>query len=252
MRLAALVLLVACAGCRTAVPSLEASREDGASAVLADTLRLVPGHPALVTSWIAPGETQSQIRVIAPEVQDIGATSERVTVADGVVTRVVTLVVPAQRVRQTDSLRAEAATLAPLSHHTTSATDVLALEFSPESVVGMASGTPVVLPLDVPVFDASWMAEVAQSLPFAEGLVATAPAYDGQRGVVTVVLRVTGRAEASGPGAPEDAWIVEAAGPGGTTTYAVSAATRQLLRTRFAPQPGVTVEIVRRGTPPRD
>lgn len=211
-----------------------------------DTLRVVAGVTPLDASWIAAGEATYAIRLIAPMQQDIGTATERTTLADGVVTRVTRVSVPMQGMNVTDSLRADAATLAPMTHHTTGGPRALALEFSPEGVVGMAGGEAVVVPMDIPVFDASWIGEVAQSLPFAEGLVATVPAYDGQRGVVTYVLRVTGQQEASGAGAPETAWIVEATSGGVSGTYAISAATRQMLRTRFSPQPGVTIEIVRR------
>ncbi len=211
-----------------------------------DTLRVVAGVTPLDASWLAAGEANYTIRLLAPMQQDIGTATERTSVADGIVTRIMTVSVPMQGMRQTDSLRAEAATLAPLTHHSTGGPRALSLEFSPEGVVGMAAGEAVVVPVDIPVFDASWIGEVAQSLPFAEGLVATVPAYDGQRGVVTYILRVTGQQEASGGGAPETAWIVEASSDVGTATYAISAATRQMLRTRFSPQPGVTVEIARR------
>lgn len=230
LALAALALIAAPAGAQTA----------------ADTLRVVAGAGGLDASWIAAGEASYTIRLIAPMQQDIGTATERTTVADGVVTRVTRVSVPMQGMNVTDSLRADAATLAPMTHHTTGGPRALALEFSPEGVVGMAGGEAVVVPVDVPVFDASWIGEVAQSLPLAEGLVATVPAYDGQRGVVTYVVRVTGQQEASGGGAPEPAWIVEATSGGVTGTYAISVATRQMLRTRFSPQPGVTIEIARR------
>ncbi len=110
----------------------------------------------------------------------------------------------------------------------------------------MAAGEAVVVPLDAPAFDASWIGEVAQSLPFAEGYTATVVAYDGRNGVVTYTLTVQGQEEASGAAGPETAWIVQAASGAGSATYAISAATRQTLRTRFSPQPGVTIEIVRR------
>jgi|GEM_PF-3187689 len=227
------------------LPALLAAPASAQTAA-ADTLRIVPGADTLDTSWLATGEATYAIRLLAPMQQDIGTATERTSIAGGVVTRITTVNVPMQGMRQTDSLRVTAGTLAPLTHHSTGGPRTLALEFSPDGVVGMAAGEAVVVPVDIPVFDASWIGEVVQSLPFAEGLVATVPAYDGQRGVVTYVLRVTGQQEASGAGAPETAWMVEASSGGVTATYAISAATREMLRTRFAPQPGVTVEIVRR------
>lgn len=215
-------------------------------AVAQDTVSLAPGDPSLVTSWLQPGDAQYVIRLLEPMQQDVGTATERTTIADGVVTRITTVSVPMQRMNTTDSLRADALTLAPRTHHATGGPQPLSLEFSAEGVVGMAGGEAVVVPLDAPVFDASWIGEVAQSLPFAEGYTATVPAYDGRNGVVTYTLTVQGQEEASGAGGPEMAWIVQATSEAATATYAISAATRQTLRTRFSPQPGVTIEIARR------
>lgn len=230
MRLVLLALLV------TATPALA---QDAPVVV-------TPGGSALDMSWLMPIEATYVVRIIEPMQMDAGTVTEQTTIADGVVTRVTTLAIPMQNLSMTDSLRADAATLAPLTHHSTGGPSVLSLEFSPEGVVGMAGGEAVVVPLDAPAFDAAWIGEIAQSLPFAEGYVATVSAYDGRSGVVTYTITVRGQEEASGAAGPEPAWIVEAASDAGTATYAISQASRQTLRTRFSPQPGVTLEIVRR------
>lgn len=210
----------------------------------ADTVRLVPGHASLDTSHLVAGEAAYTVRLVAPLQQDIGTVTERTTLAGGVVTRVSRLSVPMQGLATTDSARATAATLAPLTHHRTGGPRALALEFSAEGVVGMRGAEPLVVPLDVPVFDAAWAAALVQSLPLAAGYRATMPVYDGDNGVTTAVVRVAGETPAAG--AAEAAWTVEVQTGAQTSTLTVGKASRALLRTRFAPQPGVVVEIVPR------
>lgn len=225
---------------------LAAQTAPGDSVAAGGAVELVPGDASLDTSWLDAGEARYVIRLISPLQQDVGTVTERTTLTDGVATRVRTLSVPMQSLTLTDSLRADARTLAPLTHHSTGGPAPLALEFSSEGVVGMAGSEPVVVPLAAATYDASWIGEVAQSLPFAPGYTATVVAYDGQNGVVTYTLTVQGQEEASGGAGPVPAWIVEAASPAATVTYAIDAATRETLRTRFSPQPNVTLEIVRR------
>lgn len=213
---------------------------------LAQTTTLTPGD-ALQTGWMADGETRYVLRVVEPMQQDIGTAVERMTVADGVVTRVVRLSVPMRRMTTTDSLRADAATLAPLTHHSMGGPKALALEFAPEGVVGMSGTDPVTEFWDAPAFDGAWVGEIAQSLPFAEGATVELAAYDGMRGLVTYTLTVTGQETVQGSDGPAPAWTVTASsGDGPTATYTIDATTRAMVRTRFSPQPGVTVEIARR------
>lgn len=213
---------------------------------LAQTATLTPGD-ALDTGWMADGETRYVLRLVEPMQQDIGTAVERTTVADGVVTRVVRLSIPMRSMTTTDSLRAEAGTLAPLTHHSTGGPKTLALEFAPEGVVGMAGTDPVTEFFDAPAFDGSWVGEIAQSLPLAEGYAVEIAAYDGMRGMVTYTLTVTGQETVQGADGPTPAWtVVASSGDGPSATYTIDATTRAMVRTRFSPQPGVTVEIARR------
>ena len=70
-----------------------------------------------------------------------------------------------------------------------------ALAFTPTAVTGTKDGAPVSVAFDAPVFDASWSAEIAQSLPFAEGYTAAIAAYDATNGLSTVTLRGQGPAD---------------------------------------------------------
>ena len=147
-----------------------------------DTLVLAPGDGVLVTDWITPGTTTYAIRVTAPVQQEVGTATETVTVADGVVTRVVRTSVPMQGVSQTDSLVADAATLAPRLHRSTGGMQGASLEFMAEGVVGVLTprtgeAATVTLMTDAPVFDGAWAGEIARSLPFREGLVARAAVF---------------------------------------------------------------------------
>lgn len=213
----------------------------------ADTVRLAPGDPALVTDWIGPGTETIRLRLLQPVQQDIGTATQTYAVADGRVTRVssMTMTTPAGTMSQTDSLVATTA-LVPLSHHSEGGQAAASLEFMAEGVAGMVTPgrgepTPVLLETDVPVFDGGWASEVARSLPFAERYVATMPAFFAMSPdeAAEVVLSVVGSEEtASGT-----VWTVEAAAGPLTFTYRIDEATRDLLSTRLAPQPGVVLEF---------
>ncbi|HEX8298626.1 MAG TPA: hypothetical protein VF594_05635, partial [Rubricoccaceae bacterium] len=113
--------------------------------------------------------------------------------------------------------------------------------FTSTGVSGTKGTDPVSVPLDAPVFDSSWSAEIARSLPLAEGYTATVAVYDATHGVSTLTFTVTGQDDVAG--AP--AWTVESVSPNGPATYAIDVATRRLVSFRFSPQPGVVVEMVR-------
>lgn len=221
-----------------------------AAAQAPDTLALAPGS-ALATDWIAPGTRDYTIKLVAPMQQNVGTATETITVGDdGVVTRVTRIWVPTQGVEQTDSLRAEAATLAPLTHHSTGGPAEVSVEFMPEGVVGMVTprtgeAATVTLLTDAPVFDAGWIGEVAQSLPLEEGTVARLEGFTAQSpdAPVEAVLTVAGQETVTTPAGDRAAWTVEADLGTMRSTYVVDAETREMLVTRFSPQPGVTIEI---------
>ncbi len=213
----------------------------------ADTLVITPGDGTLVTDWVAPATRSYTIRLVQPMQQDVGTSTETVTVAGGEVTRVVTVSVPMQGMAQTDSLVADAATLAPRVQRSTGGQQDVSLEFMDEGVVGMLTprtgeATTVTLMTDAPVFDSSWMGEIAQSLPFAEGLVARVAAFSSQSpdAPSDVVLTVTGQ-ETIGD---RTGWAVDADMGPVTIQYVVDAETRALLVSRFSPQPGVRIAIL--------
>lgn len=214
-----------------------------------DTLVVVPGDGQLATDWITPGTTDYTLRLLAPMQQDVGSSTETITVEDGTVTRVSVLSVPMQGIEQRDSLRADAATLTPLLHRSAGGAADVSLEFLPEGVAGTVaprSGeTETVMEMtDTPVFDAAWVGEIAQSLPFEEGLVARVPIYSPQGGLTDAVLTVTGQEDVERGGATRTAWVVEMAVGPQTLTQLVDVETRESLGLRLSPQPGVELEIV--------
>lgn len=217
-----------------------------ASAQAPDTTALAPGDGALTTDWLTPGTRTYTVRVVAPIQQDVGTATETISVADGVVTRVTTMSVPSQGMLQTDSLVAYSASLAPMTHSSQGGMAAISLEFMDEGVAGMVAprqgeAKTVLLMTDAPVFDGGWLGEIAQSVALDEGAVYTVPAFFAQSPdeASTATLTV-GASETLG-----DRTGIAVAGQMGPVamTYLVDPETRELLVTRFSPQPGVRIEI---------
>lgn len=216
----------------------------------ADTLDLAPGDGTLITDWVTPGTRDYTIRLVQPVTQNVGTASETITVDGGVVTRVTKVAIPMQGVEQTDSLTADAATLAPLTHSSTGGAVEASLEFMDEGVVGVltpATGEAqtVTLMTDAPVFDSAWIGEIAQSLPLTEGTVVRVPAFANQSPEAPIEAVLTVGAEETATTAAGDRPAISLEADLGTmrATYVVDAETRELLVTRFSPQPGVVIEI---------
>ena len=212
----------------------------------ADTVTILPGDGTLDTSWLEAGDATYAMRLTAPMQQNVGSADETVALDGGTVTRVMTLSVPMQGMSQTDSLVADAATLAPRAHVSTGGAQEVSLEFMDEGVVGMLTprsgeATTVTLMTETPVFDSAWSGEIAQSLPLAEGAVFKAPAFAAQdpENTFHIVYTVTGQ-ETVGD---RTGWLVDAEMGPITMTYVVDAESRALLATRFSPQPGVSLVI---------
>jgi hypothetical protein len=152
---------------------------------------------------------------------------------------------------QTDSSVAAWPSLAPISHQSTNPQRLLALAFDEAGVAGMSaptSGAPdmIDVALDAPVFDASWTPQLLQSLPLAPGYTAQLAVFDADRNAVSeTAVTVTAPTEAPAEDAPIETWTVQTQGSM-TMTYTFDGATRAMQRMRFSPQPGVTIELVRR------
>lgn len=211
-----------------------------------DTLLVLPGAE-LDTDWITPGTTTWTLKLVQPMQQDVGTMTETYELMDGEVLRVTETTVPMQGMQQTDSLFADAETLAPRLHRSSGGA-VVSLEFMDEGVVGTAimpgEATEAVMEMtDAPVFDAAWAGEIAQSLPLAEGLVARAPVYSVQGGITDIVYTVTGQEEVTTPDGARTGWTVEMQVGPQTITTVIDTETREVLTTQFSPQPGVVIEI---------
>ena len=217
----------------------------------ADTVTLRPGDPALVTGWITAGSSTTTLRLVQPMQQTVGTGTDTYTVEGGEVTRVSTMSVPMQGMEQSDTVTADAATLAPLRHASKGGRAEVSLEFMDEGVVGLVTprtgeARTVMVMTDAPVFDAAWISEVVRSLPFADGYVAKVPVYTPEAGdePTDVVVSVVGQEEVARPSGARTGWTVEADMGPVTMTYVVDAETRDLLMTRLSPQPGVAIEMV--------
>ncbi len=216
----------------------------------ADTVALVPGDGQLTTTWITPGTRTFTMRLTAPMRQDVGSATETITVDNGTVTKVTRLSVPMQGMTQTDSVVAVAATLAPKLHRSTGGMADASLEFMAEGVAGVLTprqgeATTVMLMTDTPIFDSAWMSEIAQSAPLTEGAVYRVSVFSNESPdepsdvILTVLPQETVGEKAAWPVAADLGPI--------TMTFLVDAESRQWLKTRFAPQPGVSIEIVPTG-----
>lgn len=202
---------------------------------------LRPGDPALDTSWMTGDETATfALNLIEPMAMPVGTSTVTRSVSGGVVTSVQTIVVPSQGMNETQTARADLATLRPLSQ-ANAGQQAVDLTFTDGLVSGTKAGVPLSVALDMPVFDSTWGSEIAQSLPLAAGYTATAAVYDATNGLSTVTFTVTGHQDVGG--AP--AWTVVAVSANGPTTYVIDAASRRMLRMRISPQPGVVVEMAR-------
>ena len=217
----------------------------------ADTVTLRPGDPTLVTDWMAEGSHSTTMKLIQPMKQDVGTSTDTYTLADGEIVKVTTVSVPMQGMNQTDTVAAMAGTLAPLRHTSTGGMAEVSLEFMDEGVVGMATprtGAPktIMVMTDEPVFDGAWTSEIVRSLPFAEGYVAKVPVYSVEMGEepVRMVLSVTGQETVTTAAGDRTGWTVDADMGPMTMTFVVDAETRDLLVTRFSPQPGVELQMV--------
>ena len=234
-----------------ALALLAAAASGAAQTAPADTVTLRPGDPALVTDWLAERSTTTTLKLVQPMQQDVGTGTDTYTISGGEVTRTSTMSVPMQGMEQSDTVAADAATLAPRRHTSTGGRADVSLEFMDEGVVGLVTprtgeARTVMVMTDAPVFDAAWMAEIVRSLPFAEGYVARVPVYSAEAGdePTDVVVSVVGQEPVDRPSGARTGWTVEADLGPVTMTYVVDAETRDLLVTRLSPQPGVVIEMV--------
>ncbi len=208
---------------------------------------LRPGDAALSVDALQDYEEAYAIRVVQPVQQDAGTATRRLTIDEGAgtITLVTTLNVPMAGQVQTDSLVAAYPSLAPISQTSTGSGGAVTLTYADGRVVGTVAPTggdaeTIDVALEDPVFDASWLSEVARVLPLAEGYRATFLTYSPE-GVTNVDLAVTGQETVGG----STAWIIEATpAEGPSSMLAIDVETRELLRTQIQPQLGVLIEIV--------
>jgi hypothetical protein len=148
----------------------------------------------------------------------------------------------------TDTAVADAATLTPRWHSSTSERRTLRLEFQPRRVTGTfwESGDPS-LPIDQPVsdslYDSNMLDVVLMALPLSTGYRGRLTIYLYEAGGPTPVeVEVTGSENVDGV----DTWITGVTIGGRTARYYVGKTTHQVARIVSTPGPGMEIRIVPR------
>ena len=215
-----------------------------AAAARAATPRVRPGDTVLMAERIRTGETVSTLNLMQPMAQpNIGTQTQRVMVdeAAGTLTVVTVVEVPMQSMVQTDSVVVAYPSLRPVSQAVDGGGVTVALAYADDAVSGSvetpggAEDVEEALP-DGPVFAASMLAAVLQSLPLADGYGILLETFAPGGGLTPVAVEVSGS---------DGAFVVVATPEGAPpSTYTIDAETREILSVQTSPQQGVTIEIV--------
>lgn len=209
---------------------------------------LRPGSDALAVDALQSYSQSYVVKLVQPQQQDIGTQSRTITVdrAAGTVTVVDSTEVPLAGQKTSSTLVMAYPSLLPLSSRSENGDVVTNLTYNDDGVIRRQTPTDDESPdyeraFEEPIFDPSALFEVVRLLPFADGYTAALQSFDSD-GPTRIVLAVTGRDEVEG----QSVWLVTAT-PDGTPPFefAIDAATRELVRIKIAPQPGVEIEFVR-------
>lgn len=143
-------------------------------------------------------------------------------------------------------------TLAPLSHHSEDARQVLSLEYRGDSIVGVVtpeggSPQPVAVRSDTALFDANGDYLILRSLTLGDGYAVRYPLYlHDAGGKVWATSRVIGSDRLAGEqGSTIDTWIVESMIGAQSIRHWVAKDSREVLQSALDLAPGVQVRVVR-------
>lgn len=206
-----------------------------------------PGLDRLETGALTSYSQDFAIRVVEPVQQEAGTHSRTLTVdeAAGTVTLESELVISMAGQRTSETLVAAYPSLAPISSEIDANGTLIELSYTDGALSGTRTAgegdpEPIDLMIEEPVYDASWLFELARLVPFEDGYRGTLHVAAGGE-LTEIGMAVVDQEEIGG----QQAWIVEATTEsGGSTEFAVADGTRDLLRVRLRPQPGVVVDIV--------
>ena len=209
---------------------------------------LTPGHPDLTAA--PPQSYEHQIRLAGDTPRLIGRVTQEETISGDRLTIVTRTEVAAQGVDRRDTTVIAWPGLALISRSRVNGEERVRVSVADGRIVGRSVLGNLDEPLDAPfpagAFGEGLRQRIVRSVPLRAGYTATFQRVDERGNATPATLTVTGPGEAAGT------WLVEVATVASepTQTYTVDAATRSLLRSTFAPQPNVVVEIAPAPPPP--
>ena len=208
-----------------------------------DALR--PGSDVLATDALAGYSQDYVVRLVQPGQQDIGTQTRRLTIdrEAGTATLEVSIEVAMAGQRTSETVVVAYPSLRPISSRADDNGAVVDLAYTDAGVrrteEANADG-PEELTFEEPVFDTSFVPEVARLLPFEEGYQVQVQTFN-RNGPAATTLTVIGQEEDEG----RPVWLVNAQPEQGPLVeFAVDAETRALRRMKLQPQAGVVVHIV--------
>ncbi len=213
---------------------------------------ITPGHADLDMSRIVAGEAVYSVSIKqGPMEQTIGTLTAHLSI-DQEAARIESIgELEMMGQKFADTTVAAWPSLASISHVSNNPQQSLRFSVSDGLIAGMQGPpgselAPFEMSVDGPFLDAAWLRVVIAALPLADGYTTTVAAYDYDLGGI-----VDYTVSAEGPvvlelinGRKYDALKVEVTVPNDEpVTYFFDASTGLLLRTTFAPQPGLQVFV---------
>ncbi|HEX8297851.1 MAG TPA: hypothetical protein VF594_01720, partial [Rubricoccaceae bacterium] len=201
---------------------------------------LTPGHPDLAAPAVQSFDYEIRIAGAAP--RTIGRVTQEETIAGDRLTIVTHLAVPMQNMDRRDTTVVAWPSLAPLGRSLHSGEEHIRAAVDGGRIRGRAIlgnlDETVDAPVPANVFVEGVGIRIARSVPLRAGYAATF-ARINERGEPSDV-----RVSVTGPGPDAGTWLVEVAEAGDPAqTHTVDGETRRVLRSTFAPQPTMLIEM---------
>ncbi|MEO0560457.1 MAG: hypothetical protein AAF170_20015 [Bacteroidota bacterium] len=208
---------------------------------------ITPGSDALVA--VEPQTVTMTVRLIQPQEQDLGTVTATETLADGQLTIMTDVQIPAAGQNQQDTTVVAYPSMMPISRVQVTPNRVSRATFADGMMTGTVTEGEEVTNVEASLeggFGPGITNHLVRMLPFAEGYVTSFQQIDSTGDVSLSQLSVTGQESYTTPsGSEHTVWVIVEVEEGRPDyTYYVDTETRELLRTAFAPQPGVLLDIV--------
>ncbi|GAB5537343.1 MAG: hypothetical protein Rubg2KO_35920 [Rubricoccaceae bacterium] len=213
----------------------------------AEANAITPGSDALVA--VEPQTVTMTVRLIQPQEQDLGTVTVTEILAGGQLTLTSDVQIPAAGQNQQDTTVVAYPSLMPISRVEVTPNEVERATFADGQMTGTVTAGDEVTNVEAALdgaFGPGITNHLIRMLPFAEGYVTSFRQINGDGDISLSQLSVTGQESYTTPsGSERTVWVIVEEEDGNPDyTYYVDAETRELLRTAFSPQPGVTLDIV--------